>query len=59
MAKKQPVGIGLFEKKKDSGTPTHTPAQSGTAVPTDKKSENLRARTPRSAKRTYHGQQAK
>lgn len=61
MAKRNhPVGVGLFERKKDSGVPMHPPAQSGTAVPTDKKTEALGAHAPRAAKqRKYHGQQAK
>ena len=63
MAKKRrhPVGVGLFAKRKDLGVPIHQPTQSGTAFPTDKKSETLGARASKksSNQRKYHGQQAK
>ena len=62
MAKhRQPVGVGLFEKKDGLGLPNHPPAQSGTVNPTDKRSENLGSRAPKkgSNQRKYHGQQAK
>ncbi len=56
------VGVALFKRKKDAGVPTHPLAQSGTILPTDKKSEKLgvsAAQSSMSKHRKYHGQQAK
>ena len=53
------VGVGLFAKKKDSGIPKHPPAQSGTAIPTDKKSSQLGAKVFKDSKHNQRKQRAK